>query len=255
MKKEILVIGGGINPTAQTTEPIKADEVKPLYTPAQYIQSTPYYQSLPQKQTKDAPKGYYESNVFALLTSFETLDYALSSLGEIAKGYSKKQINNTRNIIKNAKVNILGRKLGKLESTELNSSIIDSMATIAEVMKEAMLVPTEYIEEFSSHLIAKTLELKERAKMVQRMILEVHSILPTALEDFKKSNKKQALFHYPSPIKISVECLEQSLRFPELFPDTVIRYGTLNKNLIIKTDNRAKFVGRLEEYIKAKITK
>lgn len=249
MKKKTLVIGGGINPTAQTTQPIKADEVNPLCTTAQYIQSTPYYQSLPQKHTKDAPKGYYESNVFALLTSFETLDYALSSLGEIAKGYSKKQINNTRNIIKNAKVNILGRKLAKLESEKLNSSVIDSMATIAEVMKEAMLVPNEYIEEFADHLIAKTLELKERAKMVQRMILEVHSVLPTALEFFKKSSKKQVLFYCHVSIKISKECLEKSLRFPELFPDTAFQYGSMNKNLVIKTNNRAKFVGRLEKYI------
>ena len=123
-----------------------------------------YYLSTPFAKDSKAPteedKNLLVSNLWALFTALETVEYSARNLAEHKKQLDKKLAKYNRDM----KRNLFGAKLQRLQSEKLTESVLNSSASCIEAMGHALTIPDEHLDEFLSCLENKAKELNARVR-------------------------------------------------------------------------------------------
>jgi len=127
-----------------------------------YYISTPFAKS--SKAKTEDEKNIMASNLWALFTALETVEYSARNLAEHKTQQAKKRLLQLTKYTRDMKQNLFGRKLQQLESDKLTESVLNSSASCIEAMGYALMIPDEYLDEFLQSLENKAKELQTRHK-------------------------------------------------------------------------------------------
>jgi len=127
-----------------------------------YYISTPFAKS--SKAKTEAEKNIMASNLWALFTALETVEYAARNLSEHYQHNAKKQMKQIAKYNRGIKQQLFGRKLEHLQSEQLNESVLNSSAVCIEAMGHTLTIPDEYLDEFLLCLENKAKELHVKHK-------------------------------------------------------------------------------------------
>lgn len=127
-----------------------------------YYISTPFAQKSKARTAED--ENILASNLWALFTSMETVEYAARNLAEQYQHQQKKQMKQICKYNRDMKRQMFGKKLEHLQSASLTESVLNSSASCIEAMGYALTIPDEYLDEFLLCLENKAKELQTRKK-------------------------------------------------------------------------------------------
>jgi len=131
-----------------------------------YYLSTPFAKDSKAKDEKS--KTDLVSNLWAMFTAMETVEYSSRNLAQHFVQNQKRMLNQVCKYNREMKSRIFGANLSRLQSEQLNEGVLNSSAMCIEAMGYALGVPDKYLDEFLLALENKSKELQTRFSNEQK---------------------------------------------------------------------------------------